>query len=51
MSVKLGLSFEGKNVDRGCFKAGCCRNYLELRDKVAGRWGELHNEKLPELIS
>jgi hypothetical protein len=51
MGVKLGLSSEGKSIDR-VFENRVLRGIFgPKRDEVTGEWRNLHNEELHNLYS
>jgi hypothetical protein len=52
MGMKLGLSYEGKNIDMRVFENRVLRRIFELKkEKVAGGWRRLHIEELHNLYA
>jgi hypothetical protein len=45
MGVKLGLSCQGKSIDRVFEYRVLIRLFGPKRDKVTGEWRKLHNEE------
>jgi len=52
MTVKLGLSHYGNNIDCGCLKTGCWKRIFgPSGEEVTGGWKRLHNEELHNLYA